>query len=171
MVNNSLSFRSPCPNLRLMRLAFSVGFFLLCSSGLCKAGESEKEIVLRGSVICVDETRSEVSCESDNRLFALKVADGRKFIFDPDDSNSRIFKDKRLHARELQVKAWDRGADRLEVIKVYSIKDGQLFDIHYFCQTCNITAFVGGLCWCCQEEFEFRETPVGPALRPSPLER
>lgn len=134
---------------------------MLCNSGLMKADESDNEVIVRGRVICVDEKKSEVSCDRKDHLFALEVVDGTRYVFVPEDSNSRIFEDERLHERELQVKAWKRGQDQLEIIKVYSIKNEQLFDVHYFCQTCNIKAFVGGLCWCCQEEFEFRETPVG----------
>ena len=154
MHNRSLSFLPTCMKLGITLLVF-VG--LVC---FAMAGEAEREVLVSGRVVCVDETGSEVPCHSDDRLFALKAADGRRHLFIPEDSNSRIFEDKRLHARELQVRAWNRGQNRLEIIKVYSIKNGQLFTIHYFCSTCNIKAFVGGLCWCCQEEFEFRETPV-----------
>jgi hypothetical protein len=118
-----------------------------------------KEIVLRGSVVCLDETGSEVSCGRDRYIFALKVANGSQFTFLPEDPSSRMFEDERLRQRELQVRAWLRGSDGLEIIKVRSVKGHQLYDVHYFCSTCNIKAFVGGLCWCCQEEFEFREIP------------
>jgi len=137
-----------------------VGLFLVFVGSLVEASELDKEIVLRGHVICVDDSNSEVSCGDENHRFALEVADGRRFLFDPGDPNSKIFEDERLHQRELQVKAWRQDRDQLEIIKIYSIKNDQLFDIYYFCRTCNIKAFVGGLCWCCQEEFEFRETPV-----------
>jgi len=144
----------------LVILTFSMTLILFCASGQCMALEVDKEVVLRGRVICVDQDIMETSCESEDHSFALKVNDGRKFVFLPDDPNSKVFEDQRLHQRELQINAWDRGQNRLEIIKVYSVKEGRLFDIHYFCSICNIKAFVGGLCWCCQEEFEFRETPV-----------
>jgi hypothetical protein len=127
------------------------------------SGESEmkeKEVVLRGNVVCVDETGFDISCQYEDRFFALKVEDGTRFIFLPEDPSSRMFEDDRFHHRELQVRAWNRGSNRLEIIKVFSVKDDRLFDVYYFCQTCNIKAFVGGLCWCCQDEFEFREIPV-----------
>jgi len=126
-------------NFRGMITIFTIGFVLICIGGSCMALEADKEVVLRGRVVCVNEDRMEVSCESEGRLFALKVDDGRKFIFLPKDPNSRVFEDQRLHQRELQVKAWDRGQNQLEIIKVYSVKDGKLFDINYFCHTCNLT--------------------------------
>jgi len=157
MVNSCFAFLAFCLE---TGLPVAITVFLLCSAGLGKTGESEKEVVLRGHVLCVDETKSVVPCDRADHLFALQVADGERFVFVPEDPNTRIFEDMRLHDRELQVRAWKRGEDRLEIIKVYSIKDGRLFDIHYFCPTCNIKAFVGGLCWCCREDFEFREVPV-----------
>ena len=126
-------------------------------------GESDivkKEVVVRGSVVCVNASGSEISCHGDDRLFALRTADGSQFFFLSEDPNSRMFEDERLHQRELEVRGWLRGEDRLEIIKVHSVKNDKLFDIYYFCSTCNIKAFVGGLCWCCQEQFEFREVSV-----------
>jgi len=126
-------------------------------------GESDiakKEILVRGRVVCVDASGSEISCQADERLFALRTDDGSEFFFLSEDPNSRMFEDERLHQRELEVRGWLRGEDRLEIIKVHSVKNDKLFDIYYFCPTCNIKSFVGGLCWCCQKQFEFREVSV-----------
>ena len=139
---------------------FGTGSIVFLFLSLLAVGESDivkKEVVVRGSVACVNASGSEISCHGDDRLFALRTTDGNQFFFLPEDPNSRMFEDERLHQRELEVTGWSRGGNRLEIIKVHSVKDGQLFDIHYFCSVCNIKAFVGGLCWCCQEEFEFRE--------------
>jgi rubrerythrin len=48
----------------------------------------------------------------------------------------------------------------LELIKVQSIREGKLYDIYYFCEICNIREYAPGLCPCCRNELEFRETPV-----------
>jgi len=133
---------------------------MFCGGRQGNEGKSLQEVVLRGRVICVDKAGTQVSCRRDDRRFALRVADGRTFEFLQDDPNSMMFDDHRIRKRTLQVRGWRRGGNSLEIIKVHSLKDDQLFDIHYFCQTCNIKAFVGGLCWCCQEEFELREVSV-----------
>jgi len=50
----------------------------------------------------------------------------------------------------------------IQITKVYSVKGGQLYNIYYYCPICNIKAYAGGPCWCCQQEFEFHEEPVKP---------
>ena len=47
-----------------------------------------------------------------------------------------------------------------DLIKVYSVKHGKLHDVRYFCEVCNVTSFVSGLCPCCRAEMELKETPV-----------
>jgi rubrerythrin len=69
-----------------------------------------------------------------------------------------MFTDSRVRQRDLQVTARLRVGDHLEIIKVQSIKDGKLYDIIYFCEVCNIRAYAPGLCPCCRNELEFRET-------------
>ena len=66
----------------------------------------------------------------------------------------------RRHAhRRFQITARLHSGDQLEIIKVQSVKEGKLYDIHYYCDVCSITAYVPGLCPCCRNELEFRETP------------
>jgi hypothetical protein len=70
-----------------------------------------------------------------------------------------VFADSRVRQRELQITARAHARDELEIIKVQSIKAGKLYDIFYYCDVCSITAYVPGLCPCCRNELEFRETP------------
>jgi len=41
---------------------------------------------------------------------------------------------------------------------VQSVKEGKLYDIFYYCEVCSITAYTPGLCPCCRNELEFRES-------------
>jgi hypothetical protein len=140
----------------MKKLCYLAPFFLLLGAGVL-AGD---KVVLQGRIVCLDESDTETTCGSTTQSYALKTEDSQLFRFAQDDSAVGIFDDARVRARKLQIEAWVGEKGRLELIKVYAIHDGRLFDIYYFCQTCNIKAFVGGLCWCCQEDFEFRETPV-----------
>jgi hypothetical protein len=63
-----------------------------------------------------------------------------------------------VRERELQITARLREGNQLETIKVQSVKDGKLYDIYYFCDICSIRAYTPGLCPCCRNELEFRET-------------
>jgi hypothetical protein len=149
---------------RIFLIAFMI--FLISMLGLYgERQDSEKNIELKGKVICLDERESEVACSPGHPVFGFKADGGEIYTILPEDPNSRMFEDKRLRQRELLVKAWIDGSNRLEIIKVYAVKDDQLFDVYYFCSICNIKAFIGGLCWCCQEEFEFKEVPVQQELQ------
>jgi hypothetical protein len=99
------------------------------------------------------------ACTEANPRFGFASKEGKLYRFAPNDVMTPVFTDSRVRQRELQVTARLRGGDQLEIIKVQSIKQGKLYDISYFCEVCTITAFVPGLCPCCRNELEFRETP------------
>lgn len=117
------------------------------------------EVIVRGRIVCVDETGAEVRCSPSSERFVI-LSGGRKYYFSPADEKSQMFRDARVREREIEVRAWLRDKDQLEIIKIYSVLNGKLYDIHYFCPVCNITAYAGGPCWCCQKDFELRETEV-----------
>jgi hypothetical protein len=123
-------------------------------------GREEREVAIEGRVFCVDSSRAETPCPADARDFALQTEGGDLHFFHRDDTKSRMFQDPQVRDRKLHVNVWPRADGYVDIIKVFSLKDGQLHDLHYFCSVCNITAFAGGPCWCCQQEFEFREIPV-----------
>ena len=47
-----------------------------------------------------------------------------------------------------------------EVQWLYTVHDGKLFKVRYFCATCNIVALEPGICVCCQQPTELQEIPV-----------
>lgn len=132
---------------------------MIAGGGFAISSSSEaEEVTLRGHVICVDAEGERIECVAGSNRYVLRTDQG-DFNFLESDSKSPMFDDPRIRDRELQVTAWLNQRE-LEIIKVYSIKDGQLYDIHYFCELCQIKAYVGGPCWCCQQEFELVEEPV-----------
>jgi hypothetical protein len=139
------------------KLPLLVPFLVGLSMFLGLAG---REIAIEGRVICVDSGRTEIPCASEAQDFALRTERGELFFFDRNDAKSPMFQDPRVRERTLHVKAWTRDDDYLDIIKVFSRKNGRLHDLHYYCSVCSITAFAGGPCWCCQQEFEFREVPI-----------
>jgi len=119
-----------------------------------------EELTLRGDVVCLDEAGQPAECSRQSR-FALRDAAGRLYHCEADDTRTPIFADPRVRSHPLEVHVWKREG-KLEIIRVYSIINGELYLPHYFCDVCNITSYTGGDCWCCQKEFEFRETKVKP---------
>jgi hypothetical protein len=71
-----------------------------------------------------------------------------------------MFSDPRVRQQELQITGRLNPTGQVEVTKVRSVKEGRLYDIYYFCDVCNITAYAPGPCACCRREYELRETPI-----------
>jgi len=120
-------------------------------------------VVLRGRVVCLDPQGREVNplfdCKGDDARFSLKSKDGKQYLFVAGDPETSIFTDSRVRQRDLQITAKLHPESRLELIKVQSVREGKLYDLYYFCELCNIRAYGPGLCPCCRNELEFRETP------------
>jgi hypothetical protein len=126
-------------------------------------GEGYTLAVIRGRAVCLDlagrEVKSLFGCDEASHRFGFASEDGKLYKFLAADAMTAMFTDNRVRQRELQVTARLRAGDQLEIIKVQSIKEGKLYDIFYFCEVCNIKAYAPGLCPCCRNELEFRETP------------
>jgi hypothetical protein len=117
--------------------------------------------ILRGRVECTDAQGKSVApmfdCK-DGSTFVLTTSGGKRYGFVSGDVETAVFTDGRVRQRDLQITAKLHEGDRLELVKVQSIRGGQLYDIYYFCELCNITAYAPGLCPCCRATLEFRET-------------
>ena len=120
-------------------------------------------VVVRGRAVCLDsigrEGDSFLGCDGANQSFGFASKAGKLYKFLPGDVMTAMFTDIRVRQRELQVNARLHSGYRLEVIKVQSIKEGKLYDIFYYCDVCNIKSYAPGLCPCCRNELEFKETP------------
>jgi hypothetical protein len=68
--------------------------------------------------------------------------------------------DKRLANREVRLEGLMKGAGTFEVERLYTVKDGKLYRVRYFCKVCNIEALEPGNCVCCQQPTELQEIPV-----------
>jgi len=151
----------------MMRFRFPLSgilFLLILSSPATAISQQANPFAVRGRIVCLDEAGRRMNGDGDRSespgAFALVGSDGKLYSFLPDDPETAVFTDKRVRQRELQITARLHPQDRLEIIKIQSIREGKLYDIYYFCEVCNITAYAPGLCSCCREDMEFRETPA-----------
>jgi hypothetical protein len=121
-------------------------------------------VVLHGHVVCLDaggkRLDSTSGCDGAGVRYALLDGAGRLHEFSLDDPSAAVFTDPRVRQRELQVTAQPTAKGQLELIRVQSVREGKLYDLYYFCELCNIRAYAPGLCPCCRNEMEFRETPA-----------
>jgi hypothetical protein len=68
--------------------------------------------------------------------------------------------DKRLDGRDVRLEGIAEPNGSFEVHWLYTIHDGKLFKVRYFCATCNIVALEPGNCVCCQQPTELQEIPA-----------
>lgn len=140
-----------------------VGIVLLLAAGptiLEGAPVQKEKLTIEGRVVCVDARGSEVKCGTDPQRFALKTDGGDLYLFSAKDPLANLFKDERVRQRRFRVKVWTREDRYVDIVKIYSIKHGQLYDIYFYCPTCNIRSYEAGDCWCCHQPYELREVPV-----------
>jgi hypothetical protein len=67
--------------------------------------------------------------------------------------------DKRLDGRDVRLEGIPMPDGSFEVHWLYTIHNGKLFRVRYFCATCNIVALEPGNCVCCQQPTELQEIP------------
>jgi hypothetical protein len=68
--------------------------------------------------------------------------------------------DKRLDGREVRLEGTAQPDGTFQVQWLYTIHNGKLFRVRYFCATCNIVALEPGNCVCCQQPTALQEIPV-----------
>lgn len=153
--------------MKLLRSAWVLVVVALMAWSYAVRAEEKKqprEVRVRGRVVFLDALgqpqSSQERVKEAQRRFGVHASDGKLYTFSPTDPRAQIFVDARVREKELQITGWLRGGN-LEIIQVRSVREGRLYDLYYRCEICNITSFEPGPCWCCQEEFEFRETLAG----------
>jgi hypothetical protein len=158
--------------MRHHRLCISFAVLLLVWSSLLPcpstiAQGKSGDVILRGQVACLDENGHRLSPERDcNKApsgYELQTSDRRKFRIDGKDSLAAMFTESRVRSSELQIKGILHENGRVELTKVQALRGGELFDIYYYCEVCDITAYGPGDCFCCYNPFEFKAVPaLGP---------
>jgi hypothetical protein len=145
-------------------LTFSLSLLVLISGlqGFASSADETPLIISRGRAVCLDEAGrpADQLFECNTRRYGFVDKDRKLYAFIKGDTASEVFNDSRVRRLELQISARLHSGDRLELIKFQSIREGKLYDLYYFCEICNIRAYAPGLCPCCRDELELRETPA-----------
>ena len=68
--------------------------------------------------------------------------------------------DQRLANREVRVEGTMQPDGTFQVEWLYTVHNGKLYRVRYFCDVCNIEALGPGNCVCCQRPTELQEIPV-----------
>jgi len=68
--------------------------------------------------------------------------------------------DKRLANRDVRLEGTMESDGSFQVERLFTVKDGKLYRVRYFCKVCNIVALEPGNCVCCQQPTELQEIRV-----------
>src|SRR5512140_3013497 len=90
----------------------------------------------------------------DHDLPVLRVKDKAYKLETSDEEIDLTLEDKRVAGRTLQVEGKWKNPQTFEVQRFFSVHDGKLFRVTYYCNSCNITTYKPGLCMCCQNPTE-----------------
>jgi len=76
---------------------------------------------------------------------------------------SHTLQDQRLLSREVRVEGTMKPDGTFEVAHLFTVRDGKLYKVRYYCNICNIAALEPGNCVCCQRPTELQEIPLSDA--------
>ena len=129
---------------------------------------------LRGRAVWLAEAMKErfgVETDKDavHSVVALATADERLLPIVKDFRGRGFYSDPRLREMDLEllVRAFE-GAPAIQVVRVYSIKDGEKYEVDYWCDICSIPMYELKECECCQGPIRIRQRLVKKDDRPRP---
>lgn len=93
---------------------------------------------------------------------AIKVAGAAGAVSVTSDNFSLLhtLEDTRLNGREVRLEGERKPDGSFQVQHLFTVHDGKLFRVRYYCHVCNIPATEPGNCVCCQRPTELEEIPV-----------
>jgi len=117
-------------------------------------------LVATGLLVCLDGSFKETACASATQTLGLKAAGGKIYPLKRHENVDALFAEKRLQTREfrLTLRKDEASSPWFELVRSQFIRSGKVYDFHYFCEVCNITTHAPGICLCCREETEYRES-------------
>ena len=93
---------------------------------------------------------------------ALAGDDGKVYPLVKDDGSRMFFQDAKLLKRPMLLTGHLVGkTGMLQVVRVYSLHNGEPHEVYYWCDVCAIRRSEKNACECCGGPMELREEPVG----------
>lgn len=147
--------------------ALLIGLTLAAASAAAAvpvSGEAGEDVVrLRGTLVpaekaapAPDHDRS----EHDSDAFAFESPDGERFRVTVEGDHWHILNDPQLAERLWELEGRWLADGLFAARKIFTVKDGDLYEVTYYCEICNIVSYRPGRCMCCQQDVELREIPA-----------
>ena len=121
---------------------------------------------LRGKVVWTAEALErlhgiEVDPDAAKGAVSLETANGQLHPIVKDARGRGFLLDERLRDREMElfVRRYD-GSPFVQVIRIYTFKDGKKYELDYWCDICAIAMYELKVCECCQGPIRIRERLV-----------
>ncbi len=126
-----------------LRRFLAVGILLLAGSALAAS------TAIRGTLVppVADEP------------LRLQLPGGATVELELDEGLELTMRDPQLAERLWAVRGQRQDDGRVVVEKIFTVKDGVLHRVTYYCEICHITTHEPGACMCCQGETDLRELP------------
>ncbi len=122
-------------------------------------------VTLRGQVVWLAEAlerRFGIQADDDAReaVVALETESGQLYPIVKDARGRGFHKDERIRNIDMALRVRKfKGSPVVQVIRVYTIHDGEVFEFDYWCDICSIPMFELKECECCQGPIRIRERP------------
>lgn len=120
-----------------------VGALLLAVS----AGASAE--VVRGSLVAPEAGKG----------LQLALTGGGTVDLELDEGLELTMRDPQLAKRLWELRGQLHEGGRFAVEKIFTVKEGELHRVTYYCEICHITTHEPGPCMCCQGDTDLRELP------------
>jgi hypothetical protein len=146
--------------------AMAVMSVVLFSSTGRAADKEDKTIQLDGKVVplagVLEKFGSRLDAEAAPHWLALVTNNGKIYPLIKDDGSRLFFADPHLQNRPMRITGrLFQDTHLLQVLSVYSVKNGQLYEIYYWCDVCSIRRNeLLKKCDCCGGPMELREVPI-----------
>lgn len=89
----------------------------------------------------------------------LALTGGGAVDLELDEGLDLTMRDPQLAKRLWELRGHYQGGGRFAVEKIFTVKDGELHRVTYYCEICHITTHEPGPCMCCQGDTDLRELP------------
>jgi hypothetical protein len=123
---------------------------LSLAAGLTRAADTQgSQQTLEGKLLFIQGTGPVVETPAKR----VPLAGRYEYIF-------RTLEDKRLRNDEVRLKGEFQTDGNFRVDNIFTIHNGEVYRVRYYCETCNIVGLGPGKCVCCQQPTELQEVPV-----------
>lgn len=104
--------------------------------------------------------RGQLEPPEDGQPLRLRTASGQSVELALEESGlESVLRDPQLATRDWELRGSETEDGRFAVERIFTVKDGQLHRVTYYCEICHITTHEPGPCMCCQGVTDLRELP------------